>query len=229
MLDLIIIGIIIVFGMIGYYTGLLKTIITLLSSIIAFVLSFLMYPIINSFLKLTPIYGIINKWIASKLAHVEFGTGIQTQGNAISENITWLPKLMSEQIIKNNNQEVYKLLNVSHVGDYVSTYLTHIILSLLSLLVTWLILKILLTIFLNTTHVMVSHLPVVSTVNKIGGLGAGIGKGLLSIWIVCLLVPFAITYPYFAGIEAYIADSQLAKWLYENNMILVAFHSLLNI
>ncbi len=229
MLDLGIVFIIIVFGAIGYYKGFVKTMITLLSSVIAFVLSFLIYPIINTFLKLTPIYTYVNKWIGSRLAGVEFGTGIQTQGNAIADSIGWLPRFVSEQIIRNNNQEVYKLLEVNDVGDYVGVYLTHIIISMVAVLVTWLILKILLTLFLNTTDAMVSHLPVISTVNKIGGLGVGVAKGLIGIWAICLIIPLLITYPYFSEIEYYITNSYLAQWLYENNMILRAFNSVFNI
>ena len=223
MFDLAIVFIIMVFGIIGYYTGFIRTVLTLLSSVIAFVFAVFIYPIINTFLKMTPIDTYINNWIANKLEGIEFGTMIQTQGKVIAENITWLPKVMSEAIIKNNNQEVYRLLEVSQIEDYVSVYITHIILSMISVLITWVALKILFTLFLNTTHAIVSHLPVVSTADKAGGLGIGMAKGILSIWLFYLLVPFLITYPYFSKIEGYIEQSYLAKWLYENNMILYSF------
>jgi len=228
MLDLAIIVIIVLLGAIGYYKGLIKTILTLLSSIAALVLSFLMYPIVNSILKLTPIYTYMNKWITNRIADVEFGTGVQTQGNAIASHITWLPKFISEGVIKNNNQEVYKLLHVSNVTDYVSVYATNIVIGMLAILITWLVLNILLTLFLKTADAIVSHIPIVAEVNKVGGTIAGMAKGLLVIWVIYLLVPILITNPAFSKISEYIAKSYLAKWLYENNMILIAFNSIFN-
>lgn len=228
MLDLVIIGIVLLFGAVGYYTGLIKTIITLVSSIVALILSFLMYPIVNSMLKLTPIYTYMNKWIANRISDVEFGAGVQTQGNAIASNITWLPKFISEGIVKNNNQEIYKLLNVSNITDYVSAYVTNIVISMLAILITWFILNILITVFLKTAHIIVSHLPIVSGVNKVGGAVVGMAKGLLIIWVIYLLVPILIIMPSLSKISEYIASSYLAKWLYENNMILLAFNSIFN-
>jgi hypothetical protein len=229
MLDLVILCIIILFGIIGYYTGLVKTIITLISSIVALILSFLMYPVVNTLLKLTPIYTYMNKWIGNRLTDIDFGTRLQSQGNVITNNITWLPKFMSEQIVKNNNQEVYKLLEVSNVKDYVSIYVTNIVIGMLAILITWLFLNILLAFFLKTAHALVSHLPVVSQVNKLGGGVIGIAKGLMIIWGIYLLVPIFITNPSFYKINEYMSESYLAKWLYENNMILIAFNSIFNV
>lgn len=229
MLDLGIIGVILFFGIVGYHRGLIKTLMTLLSSVIALILSFIMYPMINALLRLTPIYTYTNKWVAHRIEGINFGTGVQTQGSAIIENITWMPSFISEELIKNNNQEVYKLLNVSSITDYISSYLTNIIISLLAVIITWLILKILLVFFLETANGIASHVPIVSNINKVGGGLIGIGKGLLAIWIICLVVPIIITYPIFEGINSYIIESYVGKWLYENNMILMAFNSIFNL
>lgn len=229
MLDLVIIAVIGVFGVIGYKKGFIKTVITLLSSVVALVLSLLMYPVVNTILRFTPIYTYMNKWISERLLGVDFGTGVQTQGSAISSNITWLPQLVSDQVIKNNNQEVYSLLHVSNVSDYISIYLTNIAVGMLAVIITWFVLKILLMFFLKTSDAIVSHLPLIGTVNKMGGAAAGMAKGLLAVWIIGLLIPILITYPVFSSVSDYIANSYLASWLYENNMILILFNSIFNV
>lgn len=229
MIDIIIITIIILFASVGYHVGLIKTTMTLVSSIAAFVLSFFIYPMIYSFLKITPLYFHIYDWLNGQLQQIDFGTGMQTQANSITQNITWFPKFISDYIIKNNNQEVYELLNVTHIEEYISVYLTQMVLNMVSLIITWIILKVLLTMFLRTTDNMISHLPIISTVNKIGGLGIGLIKGVLSIWLICLAVPFLITYSYFSDLQNNITQSYLGKWLYENNMILQVFDSILKL
>ncbi len=229
MLDLVIISIIVVFGIIGYYSGFIKSIITLLSSVIALILSLLLYPIVNMFLKLTPLYTYVNGWIADKIAHIDFGSGVQTQGSAIAKNINWLPAFISDQMIKNNNQEVYKMLNVSNVTDYVSTYLTNMIIGMAAVIITWLILKVLLVMFIKTTDAIVNHLPGVSAANKMGGLALGTTKGLLAIWGIYLLVPILIAYPVFSRLNEEITSGYIASWLYENNMILLLFQRVFKI
>ncbi|MDF2594043.1 MAG: CvpA family protein [Clostridia bacterium] len=229
MIDLVIIILVLFFSIIGYYRGFIKTVMTLLASVAALVLSFLVYPAVNGFLKMTPLYTYMNQWIEKRIAHIEFGTGIQTQGNVISENITWIPKILSEQIIKNNNAEVYKVLEVANVKEYVSIYLTNMIIGIASILVIWLILKLLITFFLTTTHSIVSHTPVLSSINKLGGMLVGTAKGVLGIWIICLLVPVFINYDFFAQINEAVSSSYLARWLYENNMIIIAFKYIFSI
>jgi uncharacterized membrane protein required for colicin V production len=229
MIDLVIISFVLFFGIIGYYKGFIKTVMTLLASIAALVLSFLVYPVVNGFLKMTPLYTYINQWIEKRIAHIEFGKGIQTQGSVISENITWIPKILIEQIIKNNNAEVYKLLEAADVKEYVSIYLTNMIIGIAAILITWLILKLLITFFLATTHSIVSHTPVLSSINKLGGMLAGAAKGILAIWIICLIVPVLINYDFFAQINEAVNKGYLASWLYENNMILIVFEYVFNI
>lgn len=226
MLDIIVLVILLMFALVGSRKGLINTVLTFLSSLGALILSFILYPAVNMLLKITPLYTYINERVSQKIASINFGTGIQSQGNAITEKLTWLPEFISESLIKNNNTEVYKVLGAHNVMDYVSISITNIIIAMLALLVTWFILKFVLVGSLQMVGTLVAKLPVISSFNKLGGFCIGLAKGLLTFWIVVLIVPCIITNPDYQGLETYIQGSILFKWLYENNLILIIFKQL---
>lgn len=226
MLDIIVLGILLIFALIGSHRGLIDAVLTFLSSLGALILAFIVYPLVNIVLKLTPLYTYINEWVSDKVSTINFGTGVQSQGKAIAENLTWLPEFISEALIKNNNTEVYKALGVQSIMDYVSISITNIIMVMLAVLITWLILKVVLVGSLRMVGNMVAQLPVISSLNKLGGFCIGLLKGLLTFWIIALIVPCIIAIPSYQGLEVYIQGSILFKWLYENNLVLFVFGQL---
>ncbi|PHV69275.1 hypothetical protein CS063_16605 [Sporanaerobium hydrogeniformans] len=227
-LDGIIVMVISAFGAVGYYRGFLKTIMSFASSFVAIIFAFIIQPIISSFLKLTPLYPIIYKWIGGRVEKVNFGVGVQTQGEAIRKSVTWLPDFISDSIVKNNNAEVYKLLKVSTIKEYVSESLTQVVLGILAILFAWLIIKAIFILLLASTDAVIKVIPIVSKLNRLSGFGIGVVKGVLGIWIVGLLLSVVLTSPHSSAIATLIQESSLTKWLYENNLILQAFSNMVN-
>ena len=224
MIDLIVILILIIFAIIGYKRGLIQSIITLCSSIVALVLSFIVYPIINMLLKLTPLYTSIYEGVFKKVEGIDFGKGIQSQGNAIIENITWLPKFLTMQIKNNNNTAMYELLGVKTIQEYVSMYIANMIISMLAILITWFLLKVILVAVLRMLGSIIEHLPIISSFNHGGGLLFGLVKGILTLSVIGLIIPLFITLPVFQDISQSIESSGLTKWMYDNNFILLIYN-----
>lgn len=224
MIDLSIILIMIVFGVVGYKKGFIRSITTLCSSIIALILSFIIYPIVNMLLKLTPIYTSIYQGVFKKIEIIDFGKGIQSQGNAILENITWLPDFLTMQIKNNNNTAMYELLGAATIQEYISSYVTHMIMSMLALLITWILLKVVLGIVFRILGSIIENLPVMSSLNRCAGLFFGLLKGVIALSILSLIVPLLITSPVFENISQSIEGSILIRWLYENNFILIMYN-----
>lgn len=226
MLDLFILVVLLIFAFVGSKRGLIDTALTFFSSLGALILSFIIYPVINVILKMTPLYLHINEWINNRISAINFGTGVQAQGHAIIENITWLPEFMGEALVRNNNTEVYKVLGAQNVVDYVSISITNIVISMLAVLITWFILKCVLVGSLRMVGNMVAKLPVISSFNHLGGFCIGLIKGLLTFWIVTLIIPCIIAIPAYQDFETYIQTSILFKWLYENNLVVLALQQL---
>lgn len=227
MIDLILILILIIFATFGYKRGLIRSVITLCSSIVALVLSFVVYPALNMFLKLTPLYTSVYEGVFKKIEAINFGKGIQSQGEAILENITWLPQFLTLQIKNNNNTAMYELLGVKTIQEYISIYIANMIISLIAILITWFLLKIVLVVVLRALGSIIEHLPVISSFNRGGGLIFGLVKGVLTLSVIGLIIPVFITLPAFQDISQSIEASILTKWMYDNNFILLIYHYLI--
>ncbi|MBP3889296.1 MAG: CvpA family protein [Cellulosilyticum sp.] len=220
MIDLIILVIILIFALIGYKKGLIKEIITLVSSIMALVVAFIIYPAINAILKVTALYTVIYSGVLEKVQIIDFGKGLQSQGKAIIENITWLPSYLTEQIASNNNTAMYEMLGVHTIQEYISTYITDMIIGLIAILVTWFLIKVALVWVLRIMGSIIEHLPIISGFNHIGGLIVGIFKGALTLSIIVLIVPLFITIPSLSHIGESLEMSYLVRWFYENNLVI---------
>lgn len=224
MIDLIVILILVIFAVIGYKRGLIRSVITLCSSIVALVLSFVVYPAINMMLKLTPMYTSIYEGVFKKIEAIDFGKGIQSQGNAIVENITWLPEFLTMQIKNNNNTAMYELLGVKTIQEYISIYIANMIVSMIAILITWFLLKVILGAVLRMLGGIIEHLPVISSFNHGSGLIFGLLKGIVTISVIGLIIPLFITLPAFQNISQSIEASILTKWMYDNNFILMIYN-----
>lgn len=227
MVDLILIILILIFALVGYGKGLIRTLVTLIGSIVALILSLMIYPMIHVILKATTLYNIIYSGVFAKVQGVDFGKGLQTQGNAIIKNITWLPRLLTEQIASNNNKNMYELLGVHTLIEYISTYITDMIIGMLAILITWFLIKVVLIGVLRGVGKMIEHLPVISEFNRLGGFIVGIFKGVLTICIITLIVPALLTIPSLNELGILLGSSYLVQWFYDHNLVLWIYNSLI--
>lgn len=223
-MDGIIIAILLLFALVGYSRGLVRSACTFVSSILALALSFIIYPIINFMLKMTPAYTEFYKATLDRIEKIDFGQGIQTQGENIIAQINWLPSIISEQIKANNNAATYEMLQVGTLQEYIATYITNMVIALLAIFITWIIIKLVIVGLINIVGGIVEHLPVISTFNHLGGFIFGIMKGILMLSLIALIVPIFIENPIMENIRQSIDSSILAKWLYENNLILLIYN-----
>lgn len=229
MLDLSVIIVVSIFGIIGYKRGFIKSILTFGTSIIALVLSFIVYPMMTMLLRITPVYTWIYQTISKKVEDISFGGGLQSQGDAITKNITWMPDILVEQVKNNNNTAMYDLLGATNIKEYISLYVTQMLMGMLALFLTWVVLKIILTTVIKLLSGIIEHLPIISTFNKQGGLCLGIIKGILMLSIVGLIIPILIEIPSIQRIYLEIQSSYLSKWLYENNLVIMVYNYLFHI
>lgn len=227
MIDLILIILILIFALVGYGNGLIKTLVTLMGSIVALIVSFVVYPVVNMILKATAIYTIVYNGVFSKVQGINFGKGIQTQGKAIIENITWLPRFLTEQIANNNNRTMYELLGVHTLVEYISTYITDMIIGMLAILITWFLIKIVLVGILKSVGKIVEHLPIISELNHFGGFIVGLFKGILTVCIITLIIPAFLTVPSLVDLGILLQSSYLIQWFYEHNLVIWIYNSLI--
>lgn len=224
MIDLIVVLILIIFAAIGYKRGFIRSALTLCSTVVALVLSFIVYPATNMILKTTPIYTSIYEGVFNKIEAIDFGKGIQSQGNAIIENIKWLPEFLTMQIKNNNNTAMYEMLGVKTIQEYISIYIANMIISMIAIFITWFLLKVILGIVLRMLGSVIEHLPIVSSFNHGFSLIFGLVKGILTLSVIGLVIPLFIALPAFQDISQSIEASVLTKWMYDNNFIIMIYN-----
>ena len=221
MIDLIILIIILGAACIAAKVGFIKTVYGLLSSLIALVLAFFIYPAIEYMLKLTPIYEGIKGWVTERLPEVG-NVGLQGQATIIQESLTWMPDFITDKMVRNNNPEIYELLGVSTLMEYMATFVANLCIMGIAIVVCFIVVKVGLAISVNLLD-LVAKLPILKTANKWAGFIVGLIKGVFIVWLICLVVPFIMMIPGLISINTLIEESLLMQLFYEHNVILQLF------
>ncbi len=200
----------------GWRKGLARTLITMLSCVLALLLAWQLYGYVAEFLrsigvqeKIAAGFGIRNR------APVEPGL---IEATAYIESL-FLPEALKNSIIGNNNYEAYAALGVNSFGEYIGVFLANIVVNAIALLVVFF------TAFLGLRLVgrglsLVNHIPLIGLANR--GLGM-LANGIVGYFVIQLVMFFltmmATGQNFFAGIVLGIENSAVAVWFYHTNYL----------
>ncbi|NMA82492.1 MAG: CvpA family protein [Epulopiscium sp.] len=219
-MDGIVLGVCLVNGLIAYRRGLVGSLFRIFFYGIGLFLSYKIYPTISRFLRYsTGLFDLFKTKATSVLqleSTIEEYT-LQAQRNMIQH--LPVPEILKSRLIENNNTEVYNILKVKGLDDYIAGYVANLMMNALTLILVFLIIFIGMKILLKTTDFF-TNLPGIRFINKISGLFVGLGIGLIQVWLLYLiLIPFYLN-PKYLMIQKAIDESLMARYCYENNMIL---------
>lgn len=197
--DLIVVGIIALFTFLGYKQGLVKAAIKILSFFIAIIVALLLYK---------PISNVIVK---------------NTQ---IDENITntIMEKITPEGISSKDEVEMTDNLAIKLVGEATSTIeeisnaFAIKLIEVCVLLILYIVVKIALRFILALTDI-ITKLPLIKQINKLGGTIYGVVKGVIMVYVI-LGVIYLIAPIMNKNVSNAIDKSFITKNLYNNNIIL---------
>ena len=180
----IIVGIIV-----GWSRGFVKEVVSLVIVFITFALVWFLNPYVNRFIReVTPLE---TKTFESsrQLITDKIGTDRIVRADEQTEIIEELelPKFLKDILLKNNNADGYKKLNVSSFIDYISEYIAELVVNGTSFFVTYIIVTILLGILVFVLDIF-TRLPVINGINKLGGALLGGAKYVVFIWLAMLVV-----------------------------------------
>ena len=206
--DFIIIAIIVLFAYISYKKGLTGCILKIMSLIISIVIAIILYiPVSNFIVNNTPIWpkveeAITNTFITTENDEVKVKdtapNAIQDYLNEVITDTTNAAKEVTvEAVAKGASEAIIR----------VTTLIVLIILSNIILLVV--------RIFAN----ILTDLPIIKQVDKIGGVAYGIIEALLIIYVILAILSFINN----EFIKTNINDSFIGNMMYNNNIILNIF------
>ena len=215
---IVVLAILVVNSLIGMKVGLIKTIFSLCSMIIAVILTIWLSPYVNGFMRGNEkIYEGISTKVEKMLPFSEEEAASKDQ-NSLIEGLS-LPQSIKDSLIHNNNKESYEALAINSFKDYVSNYLTGVVINAMAFIITFFVVLIILWVACFALDI-ISKLPLLKQINKTAGLLAGLVQGLVLVWVFFILLTVFSSTELGQKAMQTIGESQILSFIYNNNYLL---------
>ena len=202
--DLIIIAVVLLFIFLGYKKGLTGSLIKLLSFIIAIVVAFVLYkPVANAVIENTVIDDNIRTTLKATL-------GVEAKTENTEENVP-------STIMDNINKEIENATDEVKANVIDQTTIT--IVNIGSGIVIFLAVRVIL-VLISLFAKILTDLPVIKQVDKLGGLAYGAIEGIVIVYAVLAVISLTSVIWANNAVVTAIAKSSLGEMLYNNNIIL---------
>ena len=206
-IDLILIGIIILFTFLGYYRGLIKVGVKILGFVISLVVALVLYtPISNYIIENTNVEKDLESVIQQRLYDQEQSGESQEQTDNIFENLGKYVEDYADDVKENSSEYIAETLAVIvvRIGTWIGLFLVTRILM----------------IFLKVLGSIVEKIPIIKQFNKLGGTIYGVLEGILIIYIGLAIISFISPMMESTHMVDKINDTHICKSMYDNNIIL---------
>ena len=193
----------------GWRRGLIMTVFSMFATVIAIAISAQLSPQLSRTWQNTAFYEIVSERVEMTLFK---GQDSQNDGEEGEDNRGVINSLPLPDVVQN-------VLASNDDAQYIADSVTGIILNAISFVLVFVGVSIIMRIIIRCLNLL-SRLPVIHTMNKMGGMLVGLLKGLILLWLICIVI--TIMSGTEAGIYLYgqINESPFLKYIYDNNMIM---------
>ncbi len=206
-LDIILIALIAFGAFRGYKRGLVGVVVGFASLILSIILAFAFQSIVAE--------ALYNSGIGDSLKEV-VQENIQTMlDNGENVEDSFYGNILNSTITEDKVQQAGEIVTM-----FVMKGVSFILIFLAVRLICY-ILQMILNIVFN--------LPILSSINQIGGIAVGVLSTLIKVWILLAILSFITPLPMFNGIAEYIDNTFLVKLLYNNNLLVTIIRAGLKI
>ncbi len=212
-LFIVAVGIIIGCTVISFQKGLIKSILSFGVCIVALALAQWLNPYVTDFImEQTPLYGTVKEQ-CMQIYTPQNQEGIKTTGTD-EEIIQSYPiaERLKKQMIENNNDIMYEILNVNAIEEYIAGYIAKSVISAAAYVLTSVLVFILLRIAIVALDV-ITHLPVLKEMNKTAGAVFGFLQGMLLVWLMLLTIGIFRTTSWGMVLQGQINENIFLLWL----------------
>ncbi len=213
-----VLAVLVINSFIGMRVGLIKTVFSLFSMILALGFTIWLNPYVNDFLRSNDkLNHYINTRVEKMLPLVEEKANKNEQVSTIEG--LHLPQSLKDSLLENNNAGVYKELAVKGFKGYLTNYLTGIVINALSFSVTFIVTMIVFW-FISVALDIISKLPFLHQINKTAGLLAGLLQGLIIVWVFCIILTVFQSSQLGQKAMELIGKDEILSFIYNNNFLL---------
>ena len=231
---------------IGFRRGLLKSLLRVIALIIAIGAAYFLSPIVVDLLYektdwderleqqiYTKIESGIHKQVADELENAgvkaeDIAEVAKEETRHIMEEATdkatqiemirnmQIPDAIKDLLVENNNEGIYKSLNVDGFYRYMSAFLTKIVMNVVGTAGTYFLVLIILLIICWLIGRAIKDVPILAGIDKIGGiiLGAVVGLGIIWLFMAIAFVVLRGSYSNMIG------DNPILMFLDQNNIFI---------
>ncbi len=198
-IDVAVVAFIWILAVTGYKKGLVRTLYGFVSFIVAAIITAFVYkPVSEWLLKL----DFVRKWTERISAYIV--TSIAEGAEGVTGQ---LPEWM------------WNFAGSGSATWTVGEAFASLVVGILCVVVVFIIVKLALTLFVGILDTIMK-LPLLNSVNRLGGVVFGLLKGVIIVWIVCAVVVLFLSTEMFNGINDIIQSTAVTKYFYNNNMLM---------
>lgn len=209
---IVVLAILIGNALVGLRVGFIKTVFSLVSMVIALILTIWISPNVNDMLKNNDkFYHMINDRV-EKMLSLQEEKAASTEDEQYIEGLP-IPKSWKKTLIENKKDAT------DNLKGYIAEYVTGVIINALAFILTFVAALIVLWALCFALNI-VSKLPLLNQINKLAGLAAGLVHGLVLVWLLFILLTVFGSAKF--GQEAFvmIEDNAFLSLIYNNNLLL---------
>lgn len=212
--------VLVIFGIQGFRKGLLRTVLSMASTIAVIIITAWLTPHIGEYIRENTQWqeNIQQKTEETLLAELE---DIEIPENNQMEFIEELPlpDVMKDLLIKNNTVEVYEQFDVSGFTEYLSEYIAHGLVNGIAFVAAFIITLIIMRVILFAVN-LVTELPLIGTLDSLGGFAIGIVHGIFWIAIFFLVVVLIGDTKIGSMLMETIKSDSMLSWVYDKNALI---------
>jgi uncharacterized membrane protein required for colicin V production len=205
---------------VGAIRGFIKTFFAAFSVIIALIFATQAGPYVGKVIQHTPIYTGITSQIEENMDEQTdiMSDRVVDQIDAIAGFP--IPGFVKDALIENNNSQIYEALGVYDFNEYVAAYMACLVINAASFLIVFLTAYIVIKLIEGALN-LISKLPVLHSINTMGGLICGLVHGLIIVWLLgVVIMALAWTGPG-QWASAQINENPILGFIYNNNLIVL--------
>lgn len=224
-MDICIIIIIVISAFSGLSKGLVLSVFSIGSYILAFIAAKVYHPYLSRYIiDNTNLIPRVQKYVFDK---INIAQGISPDGHDNIFQAINLPKSLEDTLLKSAAITEYSNGLMGNIHGYISEVITKVILDLACIIIIFLVVKLALNL-IGALFNGIASLPVINQFNRLGGFLFGIVKGVLIIFVLtALMVPITSIFN-----ESFITEglknSTLAGFFYDYNIILNMMDQVIN-
>lgn len=199
-IDIILILFIALGAFFGFKKGLINVVFSIVTIVISIILSLLLQAPVSNAISKSKINDNINVAVKENIQNIVSNKSEDNQNNKIYDMV--LKQVLSED-------------NISQQANKITMFIIRGI----SFIAVFIIVTVILFILKSVLN-LVFDLPLLHSINKIGGLGVGAIKNIVIIYVVLALIAFTSPLPFVTNnVAPKINNTIITKILYNNNLL----------